>query len=234
MAVAAVTIKLPPFWTEQPAVWFQQAEAQFAIRGVTTEQTKYYYVISALDQTTAGRLIDFLQAPPTDDQYTALKTRLLATYSLSRRDRASRILHMDSLGDRRPSVVMDELLSLMGNHAPCLLFEQVFLELLPSTIRIQLSDADFTDPRAVARRADALWQIQQGINADAGIHRVSCSADDSMDISKVTTASKQQRRIPTPVSANPQWCFYHQTYGDKARKCRAPCTFSGNAKAGRQ
>ena len=53
--VQAVALKLPPFWTAQPAVWFQQAEAQFAIRGIVAEQTKYYYVLSALDQTTAGR-----------------------------------------------------------------------------------------------------------------------------------------------------------------------------------
>lgn len=233
--MAVVTIKLPPFWTAQPAVWFQQAEAQFVIRGITTEQTKYYHVISALDQDTAGRLIDFLQAPPDQDQYAALKTRLLATYSISRRDRASRILHMEGLGDRLPSVVMDELLSLMDNHTPCLLFEQVFLELLPSAIRIQLSDVDFTDLRAVARRADALWQIQQGINAGSGIHKVSRSDESSMDVFKVTTASNQQRlRQPTPVSTNPEWCFYHQTYGDKARKCKAPCSFSGNALAGRR
>ena len=53
----AVTLKLPPFWTSQPRVWFQQVEAQFALRHVTADDTKYYYVVAALDQETAQRLL---------------------------------------------------------------------------------------------------------------------------------------------------------------------------------
>ena len=33
--------------------------------GISSEQTRFYYVISALDQQTADRLIDFLESPPT-------------------------------------------------------------------------------------------------------------------------------------------------------------------------
>ena len=57
----AVALKLPPFWISQPRVWFQQAEAQFALRNITADDTKYFYVVAALDQETASRLIDFLE-----------------------------------------------------------------------------------------------------------------------------------------------------------------------------
>ena len=50
----AVSLKLPTFWASQPQVWFEQAEAQFHIRQITADDTKYYYVISALDQDTTG------------------------------------------------------------------------------------------------------------------------------------------------------------------------------------
>jgi len=55
-----VTLKLPVSWTCQPEVWFAETEAQFHIRGITADATKYYYVMSALDQPIAGRLLDVL------------------------------------------------------------------------------------------------------------------------------------------------------------------------------
>ncbi|XP_045127726.1 uncharacterized protein LOC123514144 [Portunus trituberculatus] len=143
----AVSLKLPTFWTAQPQVWFEQAEAQFHIRQITADTTKYYYVVSALDQDTAGRIIDYLRQPPATDKYEGIKTLLNETFGLSRRVRASKLLHMDGLGDRKPSVLMNEMLALMDGHKPCLLFEQIFLEQLPEDIRLLLADADFTDPR---------------------------------------------------------------------------------------
>jgi len=79
MAENAVSLKLPTFWTSQPEVWFTQAEAQFHIHNITADATKYYYVVSALDQPTAGRVLDVLQSPPIEDKYDHLKQHLLRT-----------------------------------------------------------------------------------------------------------------------------------------------------------
>ena len=107
----AVTQKLPPFWTSQPLVWFQQAEAQFVLRHVTADDTKYFYVVATLDQETAQRLLSLLEIPPANDKYQALKQRLLATFDLSQQERAARLLNMPGLGDRKPSVLMDDMLA---------------------------------------------------------------------------------------------------------------------------
>ena len=72
-----VAIKLPPFWPQQARVWFVQAEAQFVIKGVTADLTKYSYVTAALDQNTATRVLDILTDPPASDKYDTLKSRLL-------------------------------------------------------------------------------------------------------------------------------------------------------------
>jgi hypothetical protein len=52
------------------------------------------------------------------------------TFGLSKWERASRLLH---LGDSKPSALMDEMLALLGEHPPCFLFEQLFLERLPES-----------------------------------------------------------------------------------------------------
>ena len=122
----AVSLKLPTFWTSQSEVWFVQAEAQFELRRVTADETKYFYVLAALDQETATRVLDLIRRPPNEDKYKALKDRLIDTFGLSKHERASRLLHFRLLGDSKPSALMDEMLALFGDHTPCLLFEQLF------------------------------------------------------------------------------------------------------------
>ena len=153
----AVAIKLPSFWSHQPHLWFIQAEAQFQLRKIREDSTKYYHVVAALDEETAKRIIDVISSPPTEDRYTQLKERLLKAFGLSKRDKACKLLHLHSLGDRRPSELMDEMLTLLGDYGFCFLAEQLFLEQLPNDIKLQLVNDDFSNPRAVADKADMLW-----------------------------------------------------------------------------
>ena len=125
--------------------------------------------MSALDQDTATRLLDLVGNPLNEDKYATLKQRLIDTFCLSKRERAARLLHTRPLGDSKPSALMDEMLALLGDHPPCFLFEQLFLERLPEDIRSQLVDAAVRDHRELARKADALWEARDlGVSANAG------------------------------------------------------------------
>ena len=45
----------------------------------------------------------------------------------------------------------------------------------------------------------------------------------------VPPPNTQQNGAVQPIdTANAPVCYYHQTFGDKARTCRDPCTFSIN------
>jgi hypothetical protein len=39
--ISRVAVRLLPFWAERPAEWFAQAEAQYTLAGISTEQTKF-------------------------------------------------------------------------------------------------------------------------------------------------------------------------------------------------
>ena len=79
----AVSLKLPPFWMAEPQIWFAQAEAQFVLQKIVADDTKYFYVLSALDQLTALRLKDFIGNPPEEDKYEPLQARLVEKFDLS-------------------------------------------------------------------------------------------------------------------------------------------------------
>ena len=82
-AIYAATIKLPDFWQHNPRPWFQHIEAQFQLRGITQDVTKYFHMVAALDVSTTAKAIALLEAPPVDGKYDALKTFLLNVFELS-------------------------------------------------------------------------------------------------------------------------------------------------------
>ena len=55
-SVNATAVKLPQFWPGNPEVWFKQIESVFTTRNlaITTQQTRFNYVVQSLDNSTAG------------------------------------------------------------------------------------------------------------------------------------------------------------------------------------
>ena len=77
---ASVTVKLPEFWPKEPEIWFIQAESQFALRKVVTEDTKYHHVVQALDQETAAKVKPVLLSPDKATPYSVEKENIGSVY----------------------------------------------------------------------------------------------------------------------------------------------------------
>ena len=104
--VSAVQIKLPPFWPNDPALWFAQIEAQFSTRGVTVSKTKFDYVVSCLDLGFATEVRDLLLKPPAQEPYETLKAQLTKRTSASEQRRLQELLSTEELGDRTASQML--------------------------------------------------------------------------------------------------------------------------------
>ena len=206
--VSAVSLKLPTFWTTNAAAWFAQAEAQFGIKGIVNDQTRYWYVVAALDSASAKRAAPILQDPPNADKYKALKDFLVGAYELSDNERAKRLLAITELGDRRPSELMDTILSLNGSHPKHFLLRQIFLNALPVMARSTLATSAQEDLRALALEADRI------VVASSSASTISSVVDEvDEDVCAAMFRRKPKREL----------CFYHQRFGKKATQCRKPC-----------
>lgn len=215
--ISAVSIKLPQFWRSQSLTWFIQAEAQFALKGIISDQTMYYHVVCSLDQETAERISDFLSNPPKKNMYESLKNRLLNTFEKSEFERAACLMNITGLENRKPSELMDEMLSLLGNNEPCFIFKYIFLSHLPEDIRLSLSSNIPSDPRDLALLADRLWISKYSSHVNYSLNYVT------------------QKRKKYPVKSNiNKICYYHKKFGKLANKCVEPCSFSGKENADQQ
>ena len=218
--VNSVSLELPPFWPEQPTIWFAQTEAQFVIRNINVELTKFYHVVAALDGTTAQRVSDILEIPPRENPYSILKKRLTNAFALSDRERAAQILELNDLGDRKPSALMDHLLGLVGDRSSEFLVREVFLRSLPDKISIVVA-ASTSGLRDLALEADRHFSKSGMLIATAQptVNKVHEPTPEVHASFRPRRAARNSQPVQTGL------CYYHAAFGAAARNCCAPCAW---------
>ena len=137
---SAMSIKLPPFWTQKSALWFAQAEAQFAIKGITVDKTKYCHVVAMLDNVTASHVMDIIGSPPDANAYNTLKTSLTEAFAITDDEKAAKIMNTSGLADKTQSQLLSSMLLLVPQgEVPGFLFRKVYLHQLPSDVQTHLA-----------------------------------------------------------------------------------------------
>ena len=158
--VSAVAVKLPPFWANDPVIWFAQVEAQFLTRGITSETTKYAYVVASLQPSIAQEVRDLLITPPVASPYTTLKEELVKRTSESEQKRLQKLLTTEELGDKIPSQLLRKMEQLLGDRTlePSIL-KQLFLQRLPTNVQLILASTSETDLTQMAKLADKIVEV---------------------------------------------------------------------------
>jgi hypothetical protein len=228
-------VKLPEFWPHAPALWFSRAECMFRLRNVDDEVLKYCSVVASLPHEVLRQVADLLDVNKLVQPYVQLKERLMSSHELTPVQRAEKVMQMPDLGGQKPS----QLLAAMLEWCPrgeegSPFFVAAFLRRLPNELRILLGHDDFSDMKAVAQKADALWQLCPKSEQLAAI--ASCADDAEGTIAGVGQRSAKDRSAGQAAKKkannkkNVVYCWRHHQFGEKAYSCADPstCMWAGN------
>ncbi|KFD51246.1 hypothetical protein M513_07846 [Trichuris suis] len=231
-------VKLPPFWPAVPQLWFAQAEAQFSLRAITSQQTKFNYVISSLSWEYAAEVRDLILSPPATQPYDTQRTMRTAA---SEQRRLQQLLSAEDLGDRKPTQLLRHMQQLLGSKIRSVddaLFRELFLQRLPCSVRMILASSTETmNVQTLAEIADRILEA-----TPTTVLTVNTVADDDFrhlrqEVDKLKKRIVRIQSTKTQRKANRDHdntdsqgvCWYHQCYGSKAKNCKAPCSYAGNS-----
>ena len=207
-SVCGATAQLPPFWKEDPEGWFLSIDAQFILKGIKEDSTKFYYALLKLDSEVAKEVRDIAKAAPEPTSYQQLKARLCRSYELTPEERADKILDSTSLGDRKPSQLIRDLIHWKGdNNDEVFLLRRIFMRCLPQEIRSVVSCSGKKKLLERGEEADKAWATLESSKA------VNAASSHSLG------ASEGYEHV------GPKLCKFHKRFGDKAKKCRPFCKF---------
>lgn len=229
--------KIPAFWKPNPALWFSQVEFVFEANRITSSRSRFQLVAANLDCAILEHASDIISNPG-DRPYEALKQRLLDVFTDSSATRIRRLLEDHQLGDERPSQFLRSLRRQGASVLSGDLLRELWLRGLPQRMQEHLATLDQSNLVLLAERADSLADVLR----QPQVHAVSPTSESATlrrqveqlqeevtRLRRLLPTNRQRFRSPSPsrvrTSGSTSVCYYHTQYGEKARRCRPPCTY---------
>lgn len=241
--VSRVSVKVPPFWSDHPEIWFAQIEAQFAVSGIVADETKYSTVIAAIESQVLVQISDAVLKPPATGKYEFLKKCIIERFCESEQKKIQKLLSDMHLGDRRPTQLLNELRSLAKDRVSDDFLASLWLQRLPQNVRaiLQASNAELSE---LAKLADKILEVSDyrqlaavststTPNEATLLQRIAVLEERLEKLGRSRSSSRSSNRKKSQRSATPsaeKFCWYHWKFGEAATKCRQPCEFHSKPK----
>lgn len=237
--VHRVQMRVPPFWPDDPEMWFAQLESQFLLNGITADATKYGYVAGHLEARYASEVRDILTQPPTTGKYDKIRAELIKRLSISQERKTKQLLEREELGDRQPTQFLRHLQNLAGTTVPDALLRSIWASRLPPNVQAILATQAKASNGEAAELADAILatttsQVYEARASDQILQTLinEVSQLKTQLRGRTEKSSGDRSRRQRSRSRNTQefdTCWYHFKFGQKARNCKAPCKFTPKA-----
>jgi hypothetical protein len=239
-------LTLPTFWISEPAAWFALAEAKFRTSNITSQRVMFDLLVAALPEKNLSQVMDIIKNFPAINPFEVLKLRHLEAHVLSDQEKMDTLFQLGPLGDRKPSQLLASMLSVCPSGMELQpVFQYLFLQRLPQTLRTLLGEQECGNIRALAALADRLWAshkpqphevmaVQEPVGSGGSEPQVAAVQPKKKQFKKKTgggggsggntgvLSHAEQARVGSGL------CFNHFVWGAKARNCIKPCNWSGN------
>jgi hypothetical protein len=242
-----IAIKVPPFWADEPELWFAQMESQFTLGGITQDATKYAYVLSHIDTKYAKEIKDLITTPPANDKYESVKKALIQRLSISQEQQIRQILEHEEMGDRKPSQFLRHLQALANSAIPEQLLRTLWMGRLPAQLQAILATRTADNLDDVAVQADRIYEVSSRATIVAGIQSSSAatstleqqikeltkqvaSLSNRVADKKFKKRERSRSRTRVKQDTDKSICFYHRRFKEEAKKCTKPCDFKSSKK----
>jgi hypothetical protein len=115
-------------------------------------------LVAALQEKNLSRVLGIIKNIPAVIPFEVLKLRLLEAHVLSDQEKMDALFQLGLLGDRKPSQLLASMLSVCPSGMEVQpVFQYLFLQRLPQTLRTLLGEQECGDIRALVALADRLW-----------------------------------------------------------------------------
>ncbi|KAL4008971.1 hypothetical protein ACER0C_002823 [Sarotherodon galilaeus] len=196
-AAFAVPLELPDFWLHDPPSWFVHVEAQFALRGISADDTKYHQVVASLDPLATRQRAEKLLSLSGLGGGTALELMERMLSFLGPDDGGFLFTHI--FLRQLPAAVRAGLA-----NSPLL---------------------GMKDYRSLAEEADRILLATRALH-DHDLVPASPAAPSTSPLTcPDVSAPSLVAKVAAQRHRGRDLCFYHQRFGPRARRCLLPCAF---------
>ncbi|KAL1448829.1 hypothetical protein WDU94_000084 [Cyamophila willieti] len=161
--VARIAVKIPEFIAADPELWFAMVDGSFTGSSITTESTKFGYIIAALPARYASEVKDIIMKPPTDNPYTHLRAQLIKRLSASQEEKTRQLLEREEIGDRKPSQFLRHLQNLADSSISESLLRTLWMSRLPKCIQVALAIIKDKSLDDLATHADSIAEASRPV-----------------------------------------------------------------------
>lgn len=252
-SVCRVSVKVPPFYPKDPALWFAQIEGQFHMSGITSDVTKFYHVSTQLEHRYAVEVKDIITNPPAERKYDTLKRELIKRLSESEDARLKQMLNKEELGDRKPSQYLRSLEELADGAVSKTFLRSIWSSRLPTNIQTVIATQVNAPLEELAQLADRVYDIAPPLPTIAAIQPGATGGASNEIVQRIEELTREVASLRMQVRSRSQSrgrggrrgrsssrsrqpdgdgnCWYHSRFRERAHRCIPPCSFAAKSSA---